>query len=149
MLNQKVFQEKKLLGLTLSALFLIGLTVKADTVEVNIQGFAFNPDSLKVSMGTIIRWTNLDAASHTSTSDVGLWDSGTLNSNDQYLRVFDSAGSFPYHCAIHPSMTAKIIVYRQSVPSLTVYGLAVLALLVIISGVWVLHNKKKIAELKK
>lgn len=137
-----------LLGLTLIVILLATLPVQADTVDVSIQGFAFDPDSVTISVGTTVRWTNLDAALHTSTSDDGVWDSGNLNTNDQFTFTFDSSATYPYHCEIHPAMTATIIVEEEQVPLLTPYGLVVLLVLLAASAIWVLH-KRGVARVKR
>jgi plastocyanin len=78
--------------------------------SVSIQGFAFSPSALTVSVGDTVTWTNLDATAHTSTSDTGLWNSGLLAQNQSFQRIFATAGTFTYHCTPHPSMTGRIIV---------------------------------------
>lgn len=78
--------------------------------EVWIKGMAFGPSSITVSAGTTITWTNKDAVIHTVTSDNGLFDSGSLTSNSIYSRQFPTAGTYPYHCTPHPTMTATIVV---------------------------------------
>ncbi len=77
---------------------------------VSIQGFAFSPNSLTVSVGDTVVWTNRDSTPHTVTSDGGAWDSGSLGQNQTYTRVFATAGNIHYHCSFHPSMTATIVV---------------------------------------
>ena len=47
-------------------------------VDVTIQNFAFNPPSITVKVGTTVRWTNQDSATHSVTSDTGVWDSGNV-----------------------------------------------------------------------
>ena len=54
--------------------------------------------------------TNRDAAPHTWTSDTGAWDSGNLDTGASASHRFDTAGTFTYHCEIHPSMTGRIVV---------------------------------------
>jgi plastocyanin len=133
----------KIASYALIAWFLSGaMMVAADTVDVTIQGFAFSPDSLLVSPGTTVRWTNLDGVPHTSTSDESVWNSGNLSTNDQYLLTFDSLGTFPYHCNIHPSMTAKISVIAPPVPSLTPYG-AMTLVIFLIAGALLFHRRKR------
>jgi len=78
--------------------------------QVNITGFDFVPVGITVAPGDTVRWTNNDAAPHTSTSDGGVWNSGTLSTGQSYMRAFASVGSFPYHCAIHTSMRDTITV---------------------------------------
>ena len=80
------------------------------TNEVWIQGMAFNPSTITVAIGTTITWTNKDAVSHTVTSNSGAFDSGVVGSNGTYPFTFNTAGTFSYYCAIHPAMTATVVV---------------------------------------
>jgi plastocyanin len=77
---------------------------------VTISGFAFSPQTLTVSKGTTVTWTNNDSTTHTVTSDTGVWDSGNLAPGKTFSNTFNQTGTFPYHCKIHTSMTAKIVV---------------------------------------
>lgn len=87
-----------------------GSTLTA-TDAVSIKDFAFAPASITVKKGTTVTWTNNDTAAHTVTVDSG---SGPKSSDVQpgttYKFTFDTIGVFSYHCAIHPSMTAKVTV---------------------------------------
>jgi len=76
--------------------------------QVNIQGFAFAPTPLAIAVGTTVRWTNLDGAPHTATANGGAFNTGTLQNGASAEHTFAAAGSFPYFCAIHPSMTGTI-----------------------------------------
>ena len=76
--------------------------------EVFIQGKAFDPGTITVVANTTITWTNKDGVAHTVTSNTGLFDSGTINANGTYSHMFSTAGTYPYHCTIHPSMTASV-----------------------------------------
>jgi plastocyanin len=78
--------------------------------EVFIQNFAFTPETITVAVNTTITWTNKDAAAHTVTSDIGIFDSGTINANATYSHQFSVAGTYNYHCTIHPTMLAKVVV---------------------------------------
>ena len=78
--------------------------------EVKISNFAFDPSSLTVKVGTTVSWTNQDSAPHTITSDAGDWDSGQLSKGQSFSYTFDQAGTFAYHCSVHPSMTGTIVV---------------------------------------
>jgi len=80
------------------------------TVDITIQNFAFNPTSITIKAGTTVRWMNQDSATHSVTSDTGVWDSGGIAQGASYTRVFDTVGTFAYHCGIHPSMKGTIIV---------------------------------------
>jgi predicted lipoprotein with Yx(FWY)xxD motif len=81
------------------------------TASVAIENFAFSPASLTVPIGTTVAWTNMDRVAHTVTSDSGAWaDSGSLAPHHTFSHTFTQAGTFPYHCAIHPFMVGRIIV---------------------------------------
>lgn len=71
---------------------------------------AFAPPDLDVEAGTTVTWTNTDRDSHTSTSDVPGWNSGTISPGRQFSFTFQTAGTFPYHCSFHPGMTGTVVV---------------------------------------
>ena len=84
----------------------------AGATVVFITAFTFKPATVHVRPGGSVAWVNCEptAIPHTSTSDGAGWDSGTLAQNAAFVRSFASAGTFAYHCAIHPSMKATVIV---------------------------------------
>jgi len=71
---------------------------------------AFAPDQLEIAVGGTVTWTNTDSVSHTTTSDQGNWDSGTVAPGGQFSSTYATTGTFPYHCAIHPGMVGTITV---------------------------------------
>src|SRR5215217_9315297 len=72
---------------------------------------SFDPPQINVPTGSIVSWTNADSIQHTVTSDEqGLFDAGPISPGDTFENVFDSAGEFGYHCAIHPFMTGLVMV---------------------------------------
>ncbi len=84
-------------------------------VQVTIQNFAFSPKTLTVAPGTTIMWTNKDSAPHTVTSDSGsTLASGDLSQGKSYTHTFTKAGTYAYHCAIHPFMHGTVIVSSGS-----------------------------------
>jgi plastocyanin len=80
------------------------------TNEVWIQGMAFTPATITVAAGTTIMWTNKDGVAHTVTSDTGLFNSGSMSDGATFSQTFNTAGNFPYHCAVHPGMKATVVV---------------------------------------
>ena len=79
--------------------------------SVTIQGFAFSPAELTVKKGTTVTWTNQDSAPHTVTSDSGSeLSSATLSKGQSYSHTFNEAGTFEYHCNLHSTMKAKVMV---------------------------------------
>ena len=71
---------------------------------------AFNPSPLMVGVGTTVRWTNNDTIAHDATSNTNVWASGNLAPGARFDFTFQSAGTYPYHCTIHPGMTGTVIV---------------------------------------
>lgn len=82
----------------------------AAPASVSISGFAFTPAELHVKKGTKVTWTNLELSGHTITSDSGVFASGNISQGKTFSFTFNTAGTFTYHCALHPSMTGKVIV---------------------------------------
>ncbi len=78
--------------------------------SVDISSFTFAPQTLTVTVGTTVTWTNNDSAPHTVTSKNDVFDSPTLSRGDTFSYTFDQKGTFDYYCKIHTTMTAKIIV---------------------------------------
>lgn len=90
---------------------LVGGTALAADQAVTIGGFAFGPASVTVSVGDTVTWTNNDPQTHTATADDASWDAGNIAGGGGTKSVtFTTAGTFPYHCAIHPAMTGTVTV---------------------------------------
>lgn len=79
----------------------------AATVPVTIAGFAF-PATITAKVGDVIGFTNEDGAPHTATLDDGSCTTENLAQGATGSLVFSAAGSYPYHCKIHPTMTGTI-----------------------------------------
>ena len=88
----------------------VGATVLAADHAVDIAGFAFSPGSVTVTVGDTVTWTNADAQSHTATADDASFDTGTIARNTSKSATFSTAGTFGYHCKIHPQMTGTVVV---------------------------------------
>ena len=80
-----------------------------DTIE--IVNFAFTPKTLHVKHGSKVTWSNKDDTAHRIQSASGKFAaSPVLDTNNKYSVTFASAGTFPYFCSIHPTMTGSVIV---------------------------------------
>jgi plastocyanin len=98
----------------------------AAPIAVSITNFQFTPSTAQGPLNTVVTWTNnAGATSHTTTSDttnpdgspgIGLWDSGTLSGEQQFPFTFTAAGSYTYHCTIHPTMKATINIRPAASP---------------------------------
>jgi plastocyanin len=105
---RRVLVGSALLGVAVTAA-LAPVALAADH-GVDIAGFAFSPQSITVSVGDSVTWTNADAQGHTATADDASFDTGTIANNASKSVTFDTAGTFAYHCKIHPQMTATVVV---------------------------------------
>jgi plastocyanin len=80
----------------------------ATATTVVEKNFAFEPATLDVKVGDTVTFKNEDSAPH----NVKI-DGKELGSQDPGASVTwtaAAAGSFPYSCTIHPSMTGEIVV---------------------------------------
>jgi amicyanin len=80
---------------------------------IAIQNFAFEPATMTIKTGDTVTWTNKDGAPHTIVADSGSpvqFSSSQLSTGNSYSFTFTQAGSYTYHCSIHPSMKGTIVV---------------------------------------
>ena len=78
--------------------------------NVSIENFNFISASLTVTAGTTVVWTNNDDVQHTVTASDNSFSSQALDTNGQFTYTFNTPGTYSYFCAIHPFMTARVIV---------------------------------------
>jgi plastocyanin len=81
------------------------------TAEVTIDNFSFRPQTLTVAVGTTVTWTNRDDIPHTVVSDDGVFKSKARDTDETFSYTFGQAGTYPYHCSIHPKMTGQVVVH--------------------------------------
>jgi plastocyanin len=99
-------------------LLLIALasTASAATTAVNIQGFAFVPPSVTITVGDTVTWMNKDAAAH-SVDVSGVGHTPVLTQNQSGGIAFNAAGTFSYVCGIHgAAMMGTVIVRAAATP---------------------------------
>jgi hypothetical protein len=89
----------------------------AAVTAVTIKDFSFTPSATAVNRGGTVTWTNNGPSTHTTTQNAGLWNSGRLPRGSSFNTVLFAAGSYPYHCAIHSSMTGAVNVPIAVTPS--------------------------------
>jgi len=83
--------------------------------NISIINFAFTPNNVSINVNDSVTWTWVGSP-HTTTSDTGLWDSGVFGTGHTFTRTFTSAGSFPFHCTVHPFMIGTINVQSVNIP---------------------------------
>lgn len=77
---------------------------------VSIQNFTFSPATLTVKVGDKVTWTNQDSVGHSATADDNSFDTGVLSRGQSGSVTFSKAGTYTYHCSVHPTMKGTIIV---------------------------------------
>lgn len=82
--------------------------IKSVDNQITIKDFKFTPETLNVKVGTIINWVNEDSAPHIVKFEG--FESQSLQTGESYSYTFDTAGTYAYHCSLHPSMKGNIIV---------------------------------------
>jgi plastocyanin len=90
--------------------FTVSAQQKSETVEVKIDNFSFGPAELTVKAGTTVTWINRDDIPHTVVSTDKAFKSKVLDTDEKFSYTFNTAGSFPYFCSIHPKKTGKVVV---------------------------------------
>jgi plastocyanin len=83
--------------------------------QVTIHTFAFQPNPVNVKTGETVTWTNNDQILHTVTSGTrgnsdGMFDQRLDGVGSKAMFTFNAAGTFAYHCEIHPGMDATVVV---------------------------------------
>ena len=84
--------------------------VLADTVEVSIAEYKYEPAELKIKVGTTVKWTNNEKrVSHSIFfTGPGGFESDRFFPGESWERTFDKPGSYPYSCGPHPEMKGLI-----------------------------------------
>jgi len=82
--------------------------------KVEIVEFTYDPDPVTVQTGGKVIWQNEDTAPHTATADDGSFDTGTLERGKLKSETFKQAGTYPYFCEIHPTMTGTVEVVDKN-----------------------------------
>jgi plastocyanin len=100
-------------GLTLAAAQ-SATSVNSSVVIVKIGNFTYEPQSVTVKPGTVVKWVNEDDVPHTVTgSDAGSpLHSSALDTDDSYTATVNAAGTYKYFCAIHPHMVGTLVVAK-------------------------------------
>jgi plastocyanin len=79
------------------------------TDKVTVSDNQFSPADVQVSPGTTVTWTWAQGASDHNVSFSDGATSGNKSSGT-FTRTFNSAGTFPYSCTLHPGMSGSVTV---------------------------------------
>ncbi len=84
-----------------------GATVAA---EVGMSAVKFTTESVTISAGQAVRWTNRDPVEHSVTFDGAEPGSPIIPRNGSYVHRFEQPGTYTYHCTPHPFMKGVVVV---------------------------------------
>ena len=85
----------------------ISIPQGAATKQVKIF---YQPSPASVLGGAKITWTNKDSAPHTATATDNSFDTGIIQPGSSGSAIIKGQATIPYHCTIHPWMTASLMV---------------------------------------
>src|SRR2546426_7169663 len=90
----------------------------AATITVKITKSGFSPKTVNIDFGDKITWQNDDSTNHQVVADNGSFASPIMKPKATYTFTFKTAGRYPYHDAIKPSLKGVVRVNGPP-PSLT------------------------------
>lgn len=82
----------------------------AGDVAVTIKDFAFGPADIQAKVGQTVTFTNGDSAPHTASLDDGSCTTPNIAAGGSDGLMFTAAGTYPFHCNVHPKMKGTITV---------------------------------------
>ena len=79
----------------------------------------FIPSTVVIALGGTVTWENTDNAAHTATGGTpsdgpsGAFDSSLVMAGGSFAQTFDSEGTYPYFCMVHPWMQGTVVVEAE------------------------------------
>src|SRR6186997_3043751 len=106
----------------LVAAVVLGLAVTGAsqaTKAVAIRATGFGPATVTIATGDAVKWTNRDTKNHQVVANNGSFASAAIKPGKTYTHTFNTAGTFGYRDALHPSLTGKVVV-KGPAPAVTI-----------------------------
>jgi plastocyanin len=104
-------------------LFAVATNASAATLTVDMANSRFLPETLTITAGDTVTWTNRDAALHGVVFLTGLGQTENFGLGQSASLRFVTAGTFKYLCGLHgQSMSGTIIVRPADGPIAAVSG---------------------------
>jgi len=82
--------------------------VKGTASDTNCGDKCYIPSAVTVAVGGKVTWKNVDSAAHTATASDGSFDTSLVNAGASASNTFNTAGSYPYICILHPWMKGTV-----------------------------------------
>jgi plastocyanin len=81
------------------------------TVTAGMEGQAFVPSTINAKVGDVITWTNGDGVPHGVALDDGdIKCTSSIAGGASGSTSFSAAGTYPFHCFVHPSMKGSFVI---------------------------------------
>ncbi|MFZ8907855.1 MAG: PEFG-CTERM sorting domain-containing protein [Nitrosopumilaceae archaeon] len=86
------------------------------------------PYEVTIDVGGVVTWTNDDSAAHTVTGGSaadgpsGVFDSSLFMAGTTFEHKFETAGTFPYFCMVHPWMEGIVVVQEAGAEEEDTHG---------------------------
>ena len=89
-----------------------GANLGTAAVTINAtDSLKFDPATVTAHTGDIVAWKNTGSVTHTVTFDSQpSLNDNALNAQGNWQVKFSTAGTYQFHCTIHPSMTGTVTV---------------------------------------
>lgn len=76
-----------------------------------LEDGTFQHPRLELGRQTTLIWWNVDDLTHSVVSDDGQFaGSGPIPPGGEFMRTFQTAGTYAYHCRYHPEMQGTIVI---------------------------------------
>ena len=132
------------------ALLGVAVPATADTVDVAATAAnRFAPPDVIINVGDSVHWTGLSGGFHTvaevddANSTVGNNGFHSPAAASEFTFTFTAAGLFHYICEPHVAVGMRgTVTVNSDVPAVSTWGMALLALLVLVAGTIVMRRVK-------
>lgn len=82
----------------------------AAVTVVHIKNFKYDPESVTIRPGGVVRFVEDDDTPHTVTASDRSYDSGNLDKGQSWTHTYAKEGTYKYFCAYHTYMTGIVTV---------------------------------------
>jgi plastocyanin len=108
---RKSFLLTVLAGLSLAS------AVHAATIQVTVRNFEFSPAVVNIQPGDTVVWTNTGGTHNVASDDGTSFSVEPKAAPWTFSHKFNTPGSFPYHCEVHPSLMQGVVNVAGGPPS--------------------------------
>lgn len=81
---------------------------KVETHVIVIQNKSFSPQNLTIKLHDQVEWQNKDNETYKIKGEG--WGNVPIGPEESFTKAFETAGTYPYSCALHPDLTGTIVV---------------------------------------